>query len=658
MANYRKSFSFREGLQVDNDNFVINDEGRVGIGTTDPDKTLDVYGTIRSSGLTTTRTLGVIESSEFHGAVTTKASLVVDDTVKIESGIITSSTSTGVVTYYGDGGKLLNLPSSQWVDIDVGLGFTSIYSSGNVGVDTDDPRNTFQVGGNPYGSSEGVAIGEGNVKASGIISATSFIGFGSGITQIDASNISLGTLSEDRLPSSYTVSGIITATQGFSGSLTGVASTAESLTGSPNIGVSTITALRINTGVSSVAYGDITNLNVGGIATIGVLSATNSTIGILTITDNLKVEHSNSHYLVVSEGKVGLGTDSPSSDVEIYRNEQAAIEIISRTGEALIAIGSSPGLGTSAINIKYGQIAKSSQIVHKDEGALISQISGSNNDISKFEWHDGGNIERMVLTHDGKLGVGTTLPKEVLDVNGIATFRSSVHVQSDLTVHGNINGLVNLPSVVDSINLNTATGVSTLNNINITNSTTTQFLGVGTDKKEIFSRPLDLDVRGKNAIIGILGINTTTTSFSDVDPNDDVPSLNVYGNTKTTSMGINTAFARDEYGEDVELRVQGSIHQAYGGFSLRTVTIAADDCSIGIGTTSPNAAVDFAGAGTTTANRADAYMVVPNVTNNERTNLLGGSGNVSVGAIVYVTDSGTNNGFWGYKEDGWVKLHA
>ena len=40
MANYIKSFNFRNGMQVDNDNFIVNAVGRVGIGTTVPEKLL------------------------------------------------------------------------------------------------------------------------------------------------------------------------------------------------------------------------------------------------------------------------------------------------------------------------------------------------------------------------------------------------------------------------------------------------------------------------------------------------------------------------------------------------------------------------------------------------------------------------------------------
>ena len=44
MANIRKQFNFRNGVQVDNDNLVVSPTGLVGIGTTIPTELLDVRG--------------------------------------------------------------------------------------------------------------------------------------------------------------------------------------------------------------------------------------------------------------------------------------------------------------------------------------------------------------------------------------------------------------------------------------------------------------------------------------------------------------------------------------------------------------------------------------------------------------------------------------
>ena len=124
MASINKSFNFRHGVQVDDDDFTVRG-GLVGIGTTVPTERLDVRGNAVVSGLTSSISLQVT-------GVTTLTTVDIGIT-SIKSGIITAS--SGIVTYYGDGQYLKFLPTSQWVDIDVGLGFTSIYNTGgNVGV--------------------------------------------------------------------------------------------------------------------------------------------------------------------------------------------------------------------------------------------------------------------------------------------------------------------------------------------------------------------------------------------------------------------------------------------------------------------------------------------------------------------------------------------
>jgi len=56
MANIRKSFNFRNGLQVDNDKFVVNPNGLVGIGTSNPENySLSVHGDTKIVGIITTK---------------------------------------------------------------------------------------------------------------------------------------------------------------------------------------------------------------------------------------------------------------------------------------------------------------------------------------------------------------------------------------------------------------------------------------------------------------------------------------------------------------------------------------------------------------------------------------------------------------------------
>ena len=41
MANIKKNFNFRNGVQVDDDNLLVTSTGLVGIGTTIPNEALD-----------------------------------------------------------------------------------------------------------------------------------------------------------------------------------------------------------------------------------------------------------------------------------------------------------------------------------------------------------------------------------------------------------------------------------------------------------------------------------------------------------------------------------------------------------------------------------------------------------------------------------------
>ena len=173
MANIKKNFNFRNGVQVDDDNLLVTSTGLVGIGTTVPVEALDVRGNVVITGFTSTTTaqIGVLTVTTFV------PNQIVGAGLSVVSGIVTA-TGTGILTYFGDASNLLGMPTSQWEDKDVGLGFTSIYNTGgNVGVGTEDPRSTFQVGNNADAGEKGVGISSvGNINATGIVTAVSFVG--------------------------------------------------------------------------------------------------------------------------------------------------------------------------------------------------------------------------------------------------------------------------------------------------------------------------------------------------------------------------------------------------------------------------------------------------------------------------------------------------
>ena len=163
MPNIRKSFHFREGVQVDDEVLVVRGS-RVGIGTTVPDEALDVRGDAKVTGIATVNNI-------FSSGISTLTEL------RIGTGITVSS-SSGIVSatkFVGDGSLLTSLPTSAWTS----YGSTGIYNQSNVGVGTAFPTRDLQIGADPYAQStlSGIGIGsDGNIKASGIVTASSFVG--------------------------------------------------------------------------------------------------------------------------------------------------------------------------------------------------------------------------------------------------------------------------------------------------------------------------------------------------------------------------------------------------------------------------------------------------------------------------------------------------
>ena len=66
MANIKKNFNFRNGVQVDDDNLLVTATGLVGIGTTIPTEALDVRGNVKVIGdaTITKATVGLLTITE------------------------------------------------------------------------------------------------------------------------------------------------------------------------------------------------------------------------------------------------------------------------------------------------------------------------------------------------------------------------------------------------------------------------------------------------------------------------------------------------------------------------------------------------------------------------------------------------------------------
>ena len=678
MANIRKQFNFRNGVQVDDDNLVVNSTGLVGIGTTIPTESLDVRGNAKVVGLVTANQVFTPDLSATSANITnlTLGQSIVGGGVSIRSGIITASAS-GVVTYYGDGGRLLNLPTSQWLDVDAGLGFTSIYAQGYVGVGTIDPRFLFQISGNTsttvVGFTSGVGFSsEGNILATGIVTAYKFSGIGSDITQLNATNIAYGTISNDRIPTllnskmpaNISVSGIITATGGFigtvagnvygdlvgnvtgnlTGNVTGIASTARSLTGNPDITVNNVTATSIASTSITVTNIDATRINSTGIVTAvsGLnVGASGTTI---TLTTN-------------GNGRIGLGSAIPNRDIQILKTGTSSIEVTG-SDESSIILGqqrtSVLGIGDSTAVIRFGNAQRTFDLINGDSGDfnyyLHSGQPVAGVQTGSFSWIYGQNNSiLMQLTYGGRLGVGKTNPDHNLHVVGTSTvtgnanFGGNVVINGDATINGTLvsSGAITLPSLINNTNIYNGSGISTFYNLYVSNI----FAGIGSVGIGTTNPLTDFDAKDQFGLFKSIGIGTNVKA----SPND----INVTGSVLANSVGIGTTLAASDLSLYGNVEVYPSVDATASSLYLYSANIDLDENStVGIGSTLGRSSLDFSGAGKGVFGGVGAFMILPTVTSAERSAL-----EATPGGLVY---NSTENQFQGSVSVGvntsWINL--
>ena len=409
-------------------------ESRLGIGITNPQYALDVRGDIISSGTVIASNLQILGDTTIINTTTSNT----DQVVVINDGTgpalqVTQIGAEPVATFYddsylamivADGGNIgigtnnprqtLEVVGNTIVSGKVGIGtlipnkkldivgdiqitgqifkngtvFTDVYSewllnpdnsnltttvSGNLGVGTTEPTQKFEVIGNMKSEkiiadgSELTNLNAGNISFGTIdnnrlpadISVTSLTGDGSGLTALNATNISSGTLNNARLPSTITVTTVNADVTGdltgnVSGSISGgsVAGEGSGLTSlnATNISSGTLNNARLPSDISVTSLtGDgsgLTALNATNISS-GTLNNARlpSTITVTTVNADLtgNVSGSISGGSVAGEGSglTALNATNISSGTLDNARLPSAISVTSLTGD---------GSGLTALN--------------------------------------------------------------------------------------------------------------------------------------------------------------------------------------------------------------------------------------------------------------------------------------------------------------------
>ena len=705
MANIKKNFNFRNGVQVDDDNLLVTDTGLVGIGTTIPTESLDVRGNVVVTGFTSTTTaqIGVLTVTTFVPNQITGAGL------SVFSGIVTAQ-GAGILTYFGDARNLQGMPTSQWEDKDVGLGFTSIYNTGgNVGVGTEDPRSTFQVGNNVDAGEKGVGISSvGNINMTGILTATSLI----------------GNLTGD-------VTGRIT------GDVVGNINSA---------GISSFITLDVNGDIDVDGHANIDNLNVSGVSTFtGLIDCnggaridnlklgvdTNEEIstqvgnlvldsagGTVNITDNLSVTgvstftgaiDANGGATVdnIQIGVTGdneIDTTSGNLTIDSAGGTTTIDDILSITGSSTFSddigvVGLTTtkdllvtGISTLTGNVDASYVGASSTVFATKLGVGTTQAP-----VNDIQVRKSGNVEVQITSETGTAGISIgretgnadTNNSEIrygkvsagapyssaqsLDILNYGTGNFNYHLSANNA--GAVDGDFHWHKGINSSRLMTLTGIGGSLGIGITNpSTSLHVIGQATVSGNVVLGG-DLDVSG-NAALNVIGqvtgdltgnVNATTgvSTFKRLDL--DTTSYYEFGELSASSIGIGTTMGNFSFvvNPDADKRFTVSNSGNVGiatdetfGNGFYVSGSMASNTSIAIGSTQATCAVDFknAGVGGTTGTQNRNYMLPPTINSTQRAALEG----VVSGAIIYNTTANKLQVYVGtgaYNVSNWENLH-
>ena len=706
MANIKKNFNFRNGVQVDDDNLLVTSTGLVGIGTTIPSEALDVRGNAIISGFTsiTSGSIGVVTIT------TLDPTQIIGAGVSIKSGIITAQGS-GIVTFFGDARFLQGMPTSQWQDVDVGLGYTSIFNTGgNVGIATTDPRTSMQVGNNVDAGQKGVGISSaGNINASGIISATSFVGDFTG-----------------NIVSPSTFSGNVTLNADFD---------VDGHTNLDNVSIAGVTTfasatvfdgnLDINADIDVDGHTNLDNLSVSGVSTFSGRvegAATNNVLPFLYSnmadlpsagsyhgavahvhsTGALYFAHAGQWWELLnveSNGKVGTGT-------EFYNIEALESDHLNITGVSTFAGAidlnsdidvdghtnldnlSVTGVSTFAGNVNTTFVGASSTSF-----ALKMGVGTTEAPVNDIQVRKSGNAEIQITSETGIAGL--TFGRETgtsntnngeLRYGGGSGFTYSSDTSLDLINYGTGNFNYHL----SANNPGGATGNffwhKGSNNVRLMTLTNTGRLGIG------LTNPSDeLHVDGGATVSGALGvggnINLSGTMIGNVQGTVIGNVVGVLAGNTNTTVGISTLNNLSIAGIATAARLRGnklavgenpnldlvsifisntnkvfvndvgqvgiSTTVALPGVGVNGSSTNAVFNAIGVGVTIfTSAAVDLRDAGTATSR----YMMPPKVNTSQRASLVG----VESGAIIYNTSLNKLQVYVGsgaYNVANWQNLH-
>lgn len=446
--------------------------------------------------------------------------------------------------------------------------YNTYFTEGNVGIGTTVPSSRLSV--------------NGNVNITGVLTATTLnVGIGT-ITTLSTTNLTAQQLN---------VSGVSTI--------------------SVNSSTDALRITQIGTGnalvVEDSANPDSTPFVVNNSGNVGIgttiptsnLHVVGSTLitGIATVNNNLVV-NGNTLFADANANRVGIGTTNPSARLSVNGD---------------VSIASTVGIGTIIDIIPYDTLDGGTLSYEASTGQLLS-ISNNLDSGTVFSVNDFSGSPSLEVIGDGtvslapydtKVGIGSTIPAEKLDVvgnvniSGIIT-TSAISVGSTLT-HTGTTASLNNTTTANTLNLATgATGSGVLKTINVgTNGAAGSRLLVNIGSATAGTASTVVVNSGTNVLIGSATPTGTTSQPLQVTGGAYVSGNLGVGNTNTSFklevLGGNARFATGGQGDVLivhsnlvsTLRAVTNIQLALGANNTEAVRIDLSG-NVGIGITNPS----------------------------------------------------------------------
>lgn len=372
---------------------------------------------------------------------------------------------------------ILNLFESSGAEV-----FT-VLESGNVGIGTTSPYTKLSVAGETVAShftatstatstfpTLSVTGRLYDVNGTGGSSGEVLQSTGSGVDWVATSTLGLGNgtfLGLNDTISSYTINRVLFQ----SGS--GVTDSSNLIFDGTNLGVGTSSPSAMFAVAGAGYFG-------GNLIATGTLDVTATT----TLANDLRVD-TDTFFVDSANNRVGIGTTAPSTALEITGSASVSV-----SGDALyinpafddgvyINLGGVRGIGVfqngplfMGYNTNYDPVSNSYEYAVTNEAALIEwTTAGDINFATKASGSAGTEYtadSRMIIKNDGKVGIGSSTPTELLSVEGniLATGRldgsNFINHETDTSVYIGIDA--GTSTAVSSSN-NTALGDTALNSI-------------------------------------------------------------------------------------------------------------------------------------------------------------------------------------------------